>query len=131
MAVLNLFAWRATSPKELKAHRVRDLVVGPDNREAFERTHERILRHNRKVASAANGKDRVVVLCAWGAHGGYLSQDRAVKDWIKESWHGADLVCLGLTKAGFPRHPLYVRLATKPVPFNGRPLAAGGASQLK
>ena len=123
LAVLNLFAWRTQKPKGLKAPRVQD-PIGPDNREAFKRVHERVLCHNRKVAPAAEDKDRVTVLCAWGVHGGYLKQDQIVMGWINESWQ-ANLVCLGLTKYGFPRHPLYVRLDIEMVPFNGRPLAGG------
>jgi len=55
------------------------------------------------------------VLAAWGTHGGYRDRDRAVilsaKGW------GAKLVCLGTTKDGHPRHPLYVRGDQPFVPF--------------
>lgn len=77
--VVNLYAFRATEPR-----RLRDVVdpVGPDNE-----------RHVMRAIRRA----RLVVL-AWGAHAEatrLLSLRRAR--------------CLGLTKAGQPRHPLYLR----------------------
>lgn len=49
---------------------------------------------------------------AWGAHGGHLGQDQTVLGWIspKRMIHA-----LGMTKGGFPRHPLYMPSNTKPM----------------
>jgi hypothetical protein len=90
--VSNLFAFRATSPADMKA--AID-PVGPANDSVLE-------------ASLKWSKQRgLPVLCAWGAHGSFLMRD----DWLKNKAHeiGADLVHLGLTKAGQPKHPLYVK----------------------
>jgi hypothetical protein len=85
--VVNLFAWRSTDPRVLTA----DLVG----------------KHNDYwIAKTLRGADRVVA--AWGSHG-----DRHI-----ERVHrvGAMLPgntgCLGTTKTGQPRHPLYLAADT-------------------
>jgi hypothetical protein len=93
LEVVNLFAHRATSPTELLALNDAAEPVGPDN-----------LMHVAASAAAA-GK----IVCAWGAHGGHLGQDETTLGWIMDHKRRRTLVqCLGLTKEGYPRHPLYV-----------------------
>jgi hypothetical protein len=87
--VLNLFAFRATRPTDLK--QAAD-PVGPENRAWFERT----LLHQ--------GVGPVV--CGWGVHGRHLGQDRIVLEWLEQL--GVKAVTLGATKDGHPRHPLYL-----------------------
>lgn len=94
MTVVNLFALRATDPARL--HRARD-PVGRDN--------------DRHIAAAAAGGDLVVV--AWGVHGGLRERDRAVLDLLAASRPR----CLGLTRGGHPRHPLYLPARTRCRPF--------------
>lgn len=98
---LNAFAYRATLPADmLKA----EDPVGPDN-----------LAHiGRKIDEArANGTGRV--LCAWGAHGGHLGQAEIVIDLLKSK--SVEPVCFGKTKAGHPKHPLYLPYDTELVPL--------------
>jgi hypothetical protein len=88
--VLNLFAFRATDP----AHMIAEAdPVGPENdihlREAFE--------HARDIAP---------VIAAWGVHGVHNGRAEAVRALAEEC--GVTLMCLGVTKDGHPRHPLYV-----------------------
>lgn len=88
IAVLNLYAMRATDPRELR-HAIDP--VGPENdatlRSAF--------------AWAAERKSPIVA--AWGTHG-----DRERVRRVKELLGRNDVRHLGLTKDGAPRHPLYV-----------------------
>lgn len=90
--VVNLFAIRATDPKDLA-----DLlaggadIVGPDN--------------DRTLHSALNSSSQVVA--AWGASGGELAKARAGV--VRAANPGVEWWCLGTTKDGAPRHPLYVR----------------------
>ncbi len=84
--VANLFAYRATSPKDLHAA---DDPVGPEN--------DDILR------SLASSADRIVV--AWGADGKIASRGLIVAAMLEKY----ELWCLGRTRAGQPRHPLYVK----------------------
>lgn len=86
LVVVNLFAFRATSPADMKA--ARD-PVGPQNDATLIR-----------VLDDADGP----IIAAWGAHGSYRGRDREVAGLIDAPW-----MCLGLTKAGAPRHPLYVK----------------------
>lgn len=91
--IANLFAFRATRPTDLKRAAA---PVGPLN--------DRILAH------WTNSAD--LTIAAWGAHGAHL--DRA----CKYAQSLPDRVShLGLTKAGHPRHPLYVAFETQPQPW--------------
>jgi hypothetical protein len=90
--VVNLFAYRATDPEALKG--VAD-PVGPMNHKWLAWALE-----------AARFKHTTIV-CAWGAHALAAAQaDRFVE---RAAIHSAPICNLGLTKAGHPRHPLYVR----------------------
>lgn len=94
--VVNLFALRATDPRELASH---PDPVGPDN--------------DKHIVQAAT-RDGVVV-CAWGAH--KLTTRRA--DRVLAVLRAEEITprCLGTTKAGHPRHPLYVPASTPLVLF--------------
>ena len=90
--VVNLFAFRATAPEAMKA--AAD-PFGPEGSAWIERT----------LQLAADGG--YPVLAAWGAHGSH--RDRAGSVVLSAKGWGAELVCLGTTKDGHPRHPLYVK----------------------
>lgn len=87
--VANLYALRATDPEALWQH---PDPFGPENE-----------GHLRDVALASVSYGTPVV-CGWGAKG--RDNTRAVR--IMQL-AGARLVCLGKTKKGLPRHPLYLR----------------------
>lgn len=103
--VVNLFAFRATKPADLLALNHDAEPWGVDNKRQIERALDRA----------------GMVVCAWGAHGGHLGQDETVLGWLEEHNHrAAPIVALGLTREGFPRHPLYLPADAKPVPYSGR-----------
>ncbi|KAA9006027.1 DUF1643 domain-containing protein [Histidinibacterium aquaticum] len=97
--VTNIFAWRATDPKELR--RVQD-PVGPDNDEAIAESARDWIRPDHG--------DQIV--CAWGTHGAYLDRGAEVHRVLEET--GRPLHHLGLTKEGHPKHPLYIGYAVQP-----------------
>ncbi|MEO1908771.1 MAG: DUF1643 domain-containing protein [Citromicrobium sp.] len=104
--VLNLFAWRATSPKDLLAVGPERNPVGIENSNAYCDTLDKA----------------GMIVCAWGAHGRHLGQDETALGWIEQhNDRGAPIVALGLTKDGSPRHPLYLRADSEPFPFTGDP----------
>ncbi|MEM1063486.1 MAG: DUF1643 domain-containing protein [Planctomycetota bacterium] len=86
--MLNIFGYRATDPAEMKRQ---DEPVGPGNDAAI------------RDVSRRTG---VVVAC-WGTHGGHLGRDSDVCAILADE--GVSVLCLGTTKQGFPRHPLYVK----------------------
>ncbi len=96
VVVANVFAFRATSPRDLAAA---PAPVGPRNREAL-----------REIARTAQRP----IVCAWGAQAGPAADDATAI--LREA--GASLACLGRTQAGHPRHPLYVRRDAPIVPFS-------------
>ena len=98
LLMLNLFAYRATDPKNLKA------ASGPIGLQA-----DATLRHH------CEGHR---VVAAWGTHGGYMNRDRAVLDLLADV--GAEVMCFGTTKDGFPKHPLYLKSDTPLVQYGGR-----------
>jgi hypothetical protein len=101
LAVLNLFAVRATAPADMK--RARD-PVGPENKDWFDRT----------LAHRGEGP----VICAWGVHGEHLEQDSAVLGWLDDI--GVKPRALGITRDGHPKHPLYLSYGAQLIPFAGR-----------
>lgn len=92
--VVNIFAFRATDPKEMRA--VAD-PVGPGNDAA--------IRESLDWADA--------VICAWGAHGAHLDRGAAVAAMLRTA--GCTPLVLGLTKGGHPQHPLYIGYDRQPV----------------
>ncbi|HEY0213832.1 MAG TPA: DUF1643 domain-containing protein [Paenirhodobacter sp.] len=95
--VTNIFAWRATDPREMRAQ---PDPVGPENDHAILDS----------VSWAAGPQSRIV--CAWGAHGAHLDRGVAVEHLLRAT--GRDLFHLGLTKAGAPKHPLYIGYDRQP-----------------
>ena len=87
--IANLFAFRATRPQDLK--RAAD-PVGPEN--------------DTLLMEWAAGS--AMTIAAWGVHGAHLGRAAALRPKLGTLWH------LGLTKAGHPRHPLYVPYARRP-----------------
>jgi hypothetical protein len=85
--VANIFAFRATDPRAMRAEAD---PVGPWNDPA--------------IRMAADWAEDVV--CAWGSHGAHLDRGQAAAAMLRAS--GKALYHLGLTKAGQPRHPLYI-----------------------
>ena len=92
--VCNIFAWRATDPRNMRAQTD---PVGPENDTA--------------ITSACLWADKII--CAWGTHGEHLGRGRKVEGLLRAN--GYDLWHLGRTKAGHPRHPLYIGYAVQPM----------------
>ena len=91
--VVNIFAYRATDPRLMRAQQD---PVGPDNDAA--------------IVDAAGWGQRLV--CAWGSHGAHLGRGLAVEALLRRL--GQPLFHLGLTQAGAPKHPLYISYAVQP-----------------
>lgn len=101
VVLVNLFAFRATDPADLvRAQRVGRDVAGPARDE-----------HLRRVFSVAD-----VVVCGWGAHPLAAAEAPRVLALVPQ---GVEVSCLGRTKDGAPRHPLYLRADAARVPFGG------------
>jgi hypothetical protein len=96
LIMLNAFAFRATQPKDMKA--AFD-PVGYENNMALD------------LASKSVIEGGGIVIAAWGAHCDE-AREREVCQLIGKTVH-----CLGTTKNGRPKHPLYLRADTKPEVF--------------
>lgn len=98
IAVANLYALRATNPKELWSHAD---PVGPQND-----------NHLQRLA-----REYGDIVCAWGSN---AKPERVafVVSLLREN--KARLFCLGTTKDGSPRHPLYVRGDQPLVPWEAK-----------
>lgn len=103
--VVNLFAWRATDPREVLCN-----LADANNDDAF--------RHLSEAIRAAD-----LIVCAWGngiprADGRAATKERAasVLEWIRDA--GKVPHRLGpLTKQGHPNHPLYLKDSLTPEPM--------------
>jgi hypothetical protein len=89
--VWNLFAYRTVSPKTLKAHHS---PIGPENDEFI-----------RDVLLEIKLRDGIVI-AGWGSHGTFQERYKFALDLAGQL--NIELLCLGLTSSGQPRHPLYV-----------------------
>lgn len=94
MDVVNIFALRSTDPKGLRGV---DDPTGPENDDA--------------ILTLAGASDLLVV--GWGTHGALLGRHAEVCTLLV----GHAPHCLGVTKHGYPKHPLYLRKDLDPVPF--------------
>lgn len=97
--VMNLYALRSTDPRAIKNS---DNPIGPEND-----------AHLVGMATLAK-RDGMNIVCAWGAN---AAENRVSNVIHRLQW--ASLVCLGKTKDGHPRHPLYVKADHPLVSLNG------------
>lgn len=97
--VVNLFAWRATNPKELKG-KSSALVIGAGNDEYIKMFCKR----------------SALVVAAWGKDGSLYGRGRTVQRMLHGE--GVQLHFLKLTNEGEPYHPLYLEGTLKPQPLS-------------
>lgn len=94
--VVNLFAYRATKPSELKCA---GYLVGPEN--------------DLHIAMAARASGAVCV--AWGANGSKKVRTGEVLMLLMRN--GVIPKCLDVTRGGMPQHPLFARGDLKMKPY--------------
>lgn len=94
LKVVNLFAYRATDPKELAT------AEDPTGSLNFAVIEDAFF-------NAADFGD--IVVCAWGASAPIDTTEAAERIKATAEHFGVDMYCLGTTKNGSPRHPLYVK----------------------
>lgn len=99
LRILNLFAFRATDPADLACA---ENPVGPAN-------WETLVEY---IQNGIAGGD--VLVAGWGANvwRPKLLEDSSATIGRVTKWAHNKLYCLGLTKDGCPKHPLYVPLST-------------------
>jgi hypothetical protein len=96
IVMVNLFALRATDPRDLK--RCSD-PIGPDN--------------DKHLLAEVRLAERVIA--CWGDLGGLCGRDRQVCERLRDL--GVALECLLTNKNGTPHHPLYLRPDIEPKLF--------------
>ncbi len=102
LRLVNAYAAAATKPRDLFAM---EDNIGPDNQRFVQETIRDACRHARSCAGMA----RLPVIVGWGNHGARDGHDHRVLDWILGAGTPVSVECLGLTRLGCPRHPLYCR----------------------
>lgn len=101
LVMTNLLAYRATDPKVLAKLEDSCDAIGPDNWDWVVR----------------EAKEAGRVVAAWGANSmGVWAESHAILrfPYDQKIW------CLGLTKGGHPKHPLYLRRDTVPIIYRDR-----------
>ncbi len=99
LKVVNVFAYRETHPKQLWLAASRGVnIIGPEND-----------CHIFEAIQASSGN----LVCAWGASAKIKSKPQVER---LQGW-GAKTFCLGTTKDGHPRHPLYLPNDAPFIPF--------------
>jgi hypothetical protein len=94
--VTNIFAYRATDPKVMRAEAD---PVGPENDAA--------------ILQSLDWADQVI--CAWGNHGLHLDRGAKVHALLRAA--KVPLLHLGLTGQNQPKHPLYISYDQQPEPW--------------
>ena len=89
MVMLNLFGFRATDPRVMKA------FEEEENRGPVGAGNDKAIRRWVKKAD--------MVVCCWGNHGTHLERASEVMPMVPEPY------ALKVTKTGQPSHPLYLR----------------------
>lgn len=100
ITVVNLFALRSTDPAALRDHAA---PIGPQT--------------DRWICTVLC-QDPGVVIAAWGAHA--FAAGRAVDVLRTIAAHDVPVKCLGTTKDGHPKHPLYLAKATPLIDYDPR-----------
>jgi hypothetical protein len=100
IVVVNLFACRNKDPSVLK--RIRS-PIGPEN--------------DHHIRLCVQGAAKIVV--GWGNHGRHRDRGQEVLKLLAPF----ELWCLGTTKSGQPKHPLYVRQEIQLIRFFQAPVA--------
>lgn len=98
LAVVNLYALRATKPIHLLHH---PEPVGQMN--------------DSTIRDFVEDGSYELIIAAWGSHLCHDGRDKAV---LEEFTPGYFFDCLGTTMSGAPRHPLYVRGDRPSLPYN-------------
>lgn len=102
MVVLNLFAFRATKPEDLKKA---DDPIGPMTDEFL----------HQYISYAVRWKGPLI--CAWGVNGTFKRRNEEVLNIIRAM--GGQPMALRVTKDGHPSHPLYLPKNLKPSLYEG------------
>lgn len=100
MVMLNIFAYRATDPKDMMSCQK---PVGELNDQA--------------IVEIARKFDNVV--CCWGTHGDYKRRGFFVYGLLDEKTE-CRIDCLGCTTNGHPKHPLYLGKNTERIEWRQR-----------
>lgn len=103
LIVWNVGAGRATSPKVWK--QMKD-PIGPQNGS-----------HIRRILTECRDR-KGLALVGWGAHASHMGCAETAVSIATEV--GVILHCLGVTKDGHPKHPLYVGYSAQPVRWDVR-----------
>lgn len=94
--VVNLFAYRATKPEDLRRA---GYPVGPDN--------------DQHIADAVRRSGATCL--AWGANAAGLERPQIVLPLIRAQ--GVEPLCLRITRSGHPQHPLMLPSSCRLMPF--------------
>ena len=105
LIVVNLFAVRATSPRDMMRA---DDPVGSENKEHVQRAATYVAGGGDDFSGSRTGP----FVCAWGAHGSFIGQDNTLLGWLEDV--GVSPLSLRITKHGHPAHPLYLPADLKP-----------------
>ena len=98
----NIFAFRATEPKDMK--KAED-PIGPDN--------------DRYLANMLSSGVATTVVAMWGNHGVYKGREERVRQLLNEmEFKGyISVKCFEISKQGQPKHPLFLSESLDPISF--------------
>jgi hypothetical protein len=113
LVAVNLFAYRATDPKELFNVYYRRQYAGPGGEVCYHNGDPIGPENNGNIREAV--EQCYPVVAAWGVHGVMMQRDVQVRRLFAAV--GVPVACLGLTKEGHPKHPLHCPAAAELVVY--------------
>lgn len=105
--VVNLYAFRATDPKDLRRA---GYLVGPEN----------------DAHTAAAARDAGAICVAWGSNVAGLERPQVVLPLLRRV--GKPIQCLRITRSGYPQHPLMLPSHCRLQPFTADGIQAAMAT---
>lgn len=106
LIMTNIFAYRATDPKDMIAFKM-------NGGNPIGETFAALNVNNQALIETSSMAKTKIVIAAWGVHGRMDDRGRQVAALIgPEKLH-----CLGTTMGGYPKHPLYLKKDLQPVKY--------------
>jgi len=98
LIMLNLFAYRATDPRDMKA------AANPEGDD-----------NDHWIVNCIHNHPAAIVVAGWGVHGTYRNRANEVREMLRRHGLYSRVRALTITAAGEPGHPLYLRADLLPI----------------
>jgi hypothetical protein len=118
--VVNLYGLRASDPAELRGVRSTSILVSTLSPAIYASVPWDPIGPENDLHIRSVAHEVAMFICAWGANPSVGQRSQDVARILQQENPSLKLMCLGTTKDGMPRHPLYVKADVPLIPYTGR-----------